>query len=164
MMKSEKPQASGPAPKVSPKDSRLVRLHIVTTRLTEILSAEISLLKTRRPREIEQFQEEKSGLIRHYMRETAALKPVINAPNAPAASDLQIIHNATRAFTDALQTHELILATKKQVTEGMLQAIGQEVARRNKPLESYRSTGVMGPAMPTFAAARPTTLTLDQRV
>lgn len=163
-MESTTPQASDLPAKVAPRDPRLVRLHIATIRLTEILSAEISLLKTRRPREIEQFQEEKSDLIRHYMRETAALKPVINSANAPAAADLQIIHNATRAFTDALQTHELILTTKRQATEGMLQAIGQEVAKRNKPLESYRSNGVMGPAMPTFAAARPTTLTLDQRV
>lgn len=158
------PHATEPPSTVAPRDPRLVRLHVVTTRLTEILSAEISLLKTRRPREIEQFQEEKSGLIRHYMQQTAALKGLINSANAPAASDLQIIHNATRVFTDALRTHGLILSTKKKATEGMLHAIGQEVARRNKPLESYRSTGAMGPAMPTFAAARPTTLTLDQRV
>lgn len=147
-----------------PDDPRLQRIHVATLRLTEILSEEIELLKSRRPQELENFREEKSKLIGLYLRELATLKSVVQTANPPSPLDLKNIRHLTATFNDTLQRHELILTAKRKATEGMLSAIGQEVARRNKPVESYQKTGVLGPAMPTFAAARPTTLTLDQRI
>ncbi len=145
-------------------DPRLARVLAITSRLTQILVEEASVLQDGPARKIARFHAEKSKLMVQYQSELSALKTLLSSPQAPHQRDIQVIKAATQILNQALRNHDYILAAKKTATEGILQAIGKEVARRNKPVESYQKDGALGPAMPVYAAARPTTLTLDQRV
>ena len=145
-------------------DPRLARVLAITSRLTQILTQETELLHAGPAREIAKFQAEKSKLLGQYKSELTAFRGILKSPGSPEQTDLQTLKRETEAFKRALRAHDHILVAKKTATEGILQAIGNEVARRNKPVESYRRNGTLGPAMPAYAAARPTTLTLDRRV
>lgn len=151
-------------PRPTPTDPRISQVLAVTSRLTKILEQEIELLENGRPREIAKFQSEKIKLMGHYQREMKNFKSAAQSPEKLNQNNLAAIQAATNLFVQALGEHSRILVAKKTATEGMLQAIGKEVALRNKPVESYRKDGLLGPAMPNYAAARPAVLSLDQRV
>lgn len=156
--------APGPQNATPVADPRFPRLSAITSRLTQILTQEMAILEAGPVREIAQFQAEKSKLLGHYRTELMALRRAVDSPHAPDQRDLQALKRETEAFKRALRDHDHILVAKKTATEGILQAIGNEVARRNKPVESYQKNGILGPAMPAYAAAQPTTLTLDRWV
>lgn len=153
-----------PDTRTMPNDPRISQVLAVTSRLTKILEQEIELLEAGRPREIAQFQSEKIKLMGHYQREMKTFKTAARSPGALNQNNFAAVKAATNHFVRALGEHSRILIAKRTATEGILQAIGKEVALRNKPVQSYQKDGILGPAMPNYAAARPTTLSLDQRV
>ncbi len=155
-----------PTPNTLPtlSDSGISQVLAVTSRLTKILEQEIEMLEAGRPREIAQFQSEKIKLMGHYQREMKTFKIAARSPEKLNQNNLAAVKAATNQFVRALGAHSRILTAKRTATEGILQAIGKEVALRNKPVQSYQKNGTLGPAMPNYAAARPTTLSLDQRV
>lgn len=149
----------------TPTNSGVARLLAVTSRLTKILEQEFEYLETGRPREIKRFETEKLKLTGLYRREMAVLRTAAKtAPGQQSSDDISAVRAATEKLVLALGKHGQLLAAKREATEGVLQAIGKEVARRNKPVENYGKDGELRPAMPTYAATHPTTLSLDQRV
>lgn len=140
------------------------QLHSITVRLTELLTQENRLLAERRPSEIVRFQEEKGNLARLYDEKMEAVRSNSKIVASLPADEVAELRDVTELFQDALAENRRALLVKKTVTEGIIRAIGDEVARKNRPLEAYDSNAKLGPALPAYAAAQPTTLTLDRRV
>lgn len=147
----------------APGGPSVARILAITSRLTEILTQETEFLSTGHPREIKRFEAEKLKLTGYYRREIAALKAAsANAEHSP--EDLSTVRAVTDGLVLALGAHDRLLSAKRTATEGLLQAIGKEVARRDKPVECYGKDGGLRPAMPTYAATHPTTLSLDRHI
>ena len=140
------------------------QLHAITVQLTDLLTQENQLLAERRPSEIARFQEEKGNLARLYDEKMKVVGGNSDLMKSLPADEVAELREATEQFQDALADNRRALLVRKTVTEGIIRAIGDEVARTNRPLEGYDSKANLGPALPAYAAAQPTTLTLDQRV
>jgi hypothetical protein len=120
----------------------LADLVALTRRLIDLLTRELELLASRRPREIAPLVEEKAKLALVYARETQALKqdraPLAREPGL--AAELKAL---TLRFTELLAEQARKLKAATQVTEGVIQAIGREVVSRNQPVLGYGRSGMV---------------------
>lgn len=109
-------------------DDRVAQLTGLTERLTELLTAEAAAFEARRPHEAAPMSEETARLANLYRHESARIKadPSLVA-DAPAAARRRLVRS-TQSFETVLARHGRALAAAKQITEGIVQAIAEEVA------------------------------------
>ena len=139
-------------------NERLTRLLNITQSLTRLVEDENRLLRARRASDLKSLAEEKTRLSAHYqqelrlIRQHKGLMPEADRPLREA------VREATRQFHEALDSNQRILAGKRKIGEGLIQAIGDEVARRSRPLPSYsRNARIDGrPGGPTSLALNQT--------
>lgn len=138
---------------------RLNRLLGITHALTRLIEEESTLLRARRSADLKQLAAEKSRLGAQYEQE---LRLIRQHQSLMGETDRQLrlaLRDATRAFHAALDDNRRILTRKRKVGEGLIKAIGDEVARRSRPLPSYsRNARVDGPGRD------PTSLALNQTI
>ncbi len=146
------------------KGTNFAKLYAVMVRLTALLDKENLALEEGRPKDIQSMLTEKTKLARIYSEQMGTLRDDAGKVGLLRQGELDEIKIATDAFHKSLDHNRRILMTKRQVTEGLIKAIGEEVSKRNRPVESYGKDATVGPAMPTYAAQNPTTLTLDRRI
>ncbi len=113
------------------------QLVALTERLSALLAEQTRLFEARRPQDAAGFTAKSSELAALYRRESARLKadPRRRA-GAPSAKRQRLVE-ATRAFDKVLARHGRSVYAAKTVTEGLIQAVAQEVARRRAPAAGY---------------------------
>ena len=139
-----------------PADDRVAQLTGLTERLTELLSAEVAAFEARRPHEAAPMSEETARLANMYRHETARIKadPSLIA-DAPAAARRRLVRS-TETFEAVLGRHGRALAAAKQVTEGIVHAIAEEVAATRDARSPYGSNA-------RAPAANASAITLNRR-
>lgn len=122
------------------------QLVALTERLTALLAEQARLFEARRPAEAAGVTAQSADLAALYRRETARVRanPLILA-GAPKARRQRLVE-ATRAFEATLKRHGSAVHACKSVTEGVVRAVADEVARRRAPPAGYgpRAKAVAG--------------------
>ncbi len=121
----------------SPPQGPMGRMILHTEELTRIIREEIDILEARRPSEIAPLQAEKARLSTIYEEEFAVLKKNQNLLG-DKDSPLRIrLRETTEIFNNELVRLGRILLRMKSVTEGMIHAVGEEVARKRQTVRIY---------------------------
>jgi hypothetical protein len=109
----------------------------LTERLTAMLVEQTRLFEARRPQDAAAITAQSADLANLYRRESMRIRanPAVLA-GAPAAKRAKLVE-ATRAFEAALARHGRSVQAAMTVTEGVVRAIAQEVARRRTPVAGY---------------------------
>jgi hypothetical protein len=107
---------------------RAQQMITLTRRLTDMLATETRAFEARRPHEVAANMEEVAQLANLYRRESARLReqPGLLEGASPAVRGQ--LMQATQTFEAVLARHGRALAAAKEITEGLVQAIAQEVA------------------------------------
>jgi hypothetical protein len=124
------------------------RLIAITERLTDALAADIAALERGRPREMRTIELDMQQLAMLFGRESAAFT-IAMTKTIPAATRSKMIE-ATRRFKETLERQTRIVLRIKTISEGMIHAIAEDVARKKTAAKPYapkaikpRSTGAM---------------------
>lgn len=135
---------------------RAQQLLALTERLIAILKEETALIEARRPLPDRGAAEEKARLVNAYRLEMARIKAepalIEGAPPALSAS----LRNATLTLNEALAAHALALEAVKTLTEGLVQAIAEEITRSHTGAGAYRADGGLA------GASGPTPIALNE--
>ena len=134
-----------------PRD-RAEQLALITERLSAQIVADTARLRAREAPASGAEAEEKNKLVNAYRLELTRIKQdpslIAAAPEALHAR----LRAATHALQEALEAHELELGALRFVTEGLVQAMAEEVARQRAGSRSYGAHGgVEAPAGPSPA-------------
>jgi len=137
---------------------RVEQLIALTERLMGLIERETALLKNRRPREIVKFQDERAKLSTLYAQEMTLIANQHTLIEGARKELLDELKRLTRAFHKKLREHGRILTRVRSITEGMIRAVAEEVARMKIPQAGY------GPGInsKTTMAPPPATLTLNE--
>lgn len=126
---------------VRDEQDRVEQLIILTTRLTKLLDQETALFQARRAHEAAGLADEKMQLATLYRLESAKVAEhpplILNAPE-PLREKLR---SATIEFEEALLRNGDAINASKEVTEGLVRAIGQEVTRNRTLMSGYGANG-----------------------
>jgi hypothetical protein len=130
----------------------------LTRRLMEVIAAENTVLSERRPQDARPLIEEKGRLAAAYAQEMDIIRKNGGARSFANADQLRELKRETSLFNKVLEEHRRLVNRARIVTEGMLKAVGDEVARRNRPPQGYGKNA----APVESKIAIPATLTLNQ--
>jgi len=128
---------------------RAEQLLLATERLTALVIEETRRIETREPPLDGDEAEEKNRLANAYRLELARIKQDRSLIEAAPPSLLQNLRTATERLHIALADHEIALGAVKLVTEGLVQAMAEEVARQRGSAGHYGARGeIAEPASP----------------
>ncbi len=113
------------------------QLVALTERLTSLLAEQTALFEARRPQDAAVLSARSAEMAMLYRRESARLRadPRILA-GAPSAKRQRLVE-ATRSFDKVLTRHGRSVYAARIVTEGLIQSVAQEIARRRAPAAGY---------------------------
>lgn len=141
---------------MSTSDAHVDQLIQLTQTLTRSLAADAAAFEARRPQEASQRMAETARLANLYRHETSRLRGDNSPVRGASAERRQRLRQATEVFEVTLARHGRALHAAHVVTEGLVKAIAEEVARSRASGSGY------GPgARP--APPQATSLTLNQR-
>ncbi len=136
---------------------RVHQLIDLTERLTELIAAEAQAFESHRPQDAAALVEETSRLANIYRHESARVRSNPDLISHASLEDRSRLMRATEAFDAVLARQGRALEAAKTVTEGLVQAIANEVA-------SQRSRGVgYGPGAKAHVMSLATSITLNQK-
>jgi len=130
----------------------------LTERLTALLEQETMLFEARRPRDAVAFQPEKTELATLYRHESARVGKDPSLVGGAPPPRRAALAAATQAFHHALAANQYAGEALRTISEGIVRAIAEEVARRRSGAPSY-GPGSTAAAQPAGAA-----ITLNQTV
>jgi len=135
---------------------RAEQLLLVTDRLAAIVAEETQRIEARQPPLEGPDADEKNRLANTYRLELARIKqdPALIQAAPPAL--LQRLKQRTLALHECLAKHELSLNAVKIISEGLVQAMAEEIVRQRNGASNYGSSGA--PAAP----AGPSPAVLDR--
>lgn len=136
----------------------LASLVALTERLTAMITRENTLLRRREPRQLSNFHDEKTRLTDLYTREMAVLRRNDGVLKGARPKDVATLKKVTASFRKALADHNTMVGALKSVTEGMIQAIADEVTKRNNPVQGYGTDAILKGR----PRGTPTSIALDQ--
>ena len=137
-------------------DSNADQLILLTQRLTQSLAADADAFEGRRPQEAAARMEETARLANLYRHESSRVKADRSFLAGATPDRRQRLQRATEIFEATLDRHGRALHGVRTVTEGLVKAIAEEIARS-------RNTGAgYGPGARTATPAA-TSVTLNQR-
>ena len=118
-------------------EDRVIQLIDLTQTLTGLLAAEAVAFEARRPHDVAAGGPEIARLANLYRHETLRIKndPALISSASRAAR--QKLIEATGAFEAVLARHGRALMAAKTVTEGLVQAIAEEVAATRQARSPY---------------------------
>lgn len=122
---------------------RAEQLLALTERLTVLITEETQLIEARKPPLEGAVADEKNRLVNAYRLELARVKqePSLIDPAPPAL--LVQLRAKTVRLHEALAAHEIALGAVKLITEGLVQAMAEEVARQRGGPPQYGARGVV---------------------
>ncbi|HLZ77257.1 flagellar basal body protein [Phenylobacterium sp.] len=136
---------------------RVEQLIMLTDRLTALVAEQAKAFENRRPQDAAVHVEETSRLANLYRHESARVRAnpgLISASPAPLRLRLR---RATEAFDAVLARQARAVGAVKEVTEGLVRAIAEEIAGQRQKGVSYGASGTQNQA--TAATA----ITLNKR-
>jgi hypothetical protein len=126
--------------------ARLERLLAMTVRLVTALTMDIAALEQRRPRELKLVEPELQRVAAVYQREAASFT---QAEIEAAPAELRERYLAqVRLLRDLLKRHQRLLTRIRRISEGMIRAVADELARRQASARPYARTPVAKPRSP----------------
>ena len=136
----------------SATDVRLEQLIVLTERLTGLIADQAQAFEARRPQDAAKNMEETSRLANIYRREAEQMRahPSLFS-DAPVKLRYRLIQ-ATEAFDAVIARQGRAIHAAKTITEGLVQAIAQEVANQRTSNSAYGPTGAK-PVVPGAATA-----------
>ena len=142
---------------------RISRIRELVHRLGEIISAETTVLRKRRPSELADTHLQKSQLTKAYDEEISDLRdnPAILA--AAQDGEVDMLKSIIGNFRDILDEHNRALFVAKTVTERFIKAVADEVAGRDLTVVGYTKTA-QATALTSPPGGRPVSLALNQVV
>lgn len=126
---------------------RAEQLLLITERLTAMVVEETRRIDTRQPPLDGLEAEEKNRLANAYRLELARIKQEPSLIQAAPQPLLQQLRRRTEALHAHLAKHELSLNAVKIISEGLVQAMAEEVMRQRNSAAGYGAHG--GPAAPS---------------
>jgi len=132
---------------------RAQQLVLLTDRLTDLIIRETALIEAREPPLGGVLGEEKASLANLYRQEMTRIADDRELIRAAPAKTLDMLRAATVRFRTALAAHERALAVVREVCEGVVRAIAEEVARVKGGQRGYAAGGGYAPAPASAAAA-----------
>jgi hypothetical protein len=120
----------------NPED-RVAQLIGLTRRLTELLAGEAALYEARRPQDAAAKSEDTARLANIYRHETLRLKADPSMIAGASLAARQVLIRVTEAFEAVLARHGRAIGAAKAVTEGLVQAIAEEVAATRSARSPY---------------------------
>jgi hypothetical protein len=111
------------------------RLIAITERLTEALKADIAALERGRPREMRSIEPDVQQLALLFGRETQSFNATA-AKNTPADKRTKLI-DATNRFKETMALQMRMVLRAKTISEGMIHAIAEDVARKRSAAKPY---------------------------
>ena len=139
-------------------DARIEQLINLTERLTGLIADQAQAFEARRPQDAAANMEETSRLANTYRREAEQMRAQPSLfSDAPIKLRYRLIQ-ATEAFDAVIARQGRAITAAKTITEGLVQAIAQEVASQRTSNSAYGPTGAK-PVVPGAATA----VTLNQR-
>ena len=120
---------------------RAEQLLLVTERLTALVSEETRRIDAREPALEGADAEEKNRLANVYRLELARIKQDRSLIEGAAPETLTKLRQSTVQLQAALDAHEIALSAVKAVTEGLVQAIADEVVRQRGGAAAYGAAG-----------------------
>lgn len=120
---------------------RAEQLLLVTERLTALVSEETRRIDAREPSLEGVEAEEKNRLANVYRLELARIKQDRSLIEGAAPETLSKLRQSTVELQAALDAHEIALSAVKAVTEGLVQAIADEVVRQRGGAAAYGAAG-----------------------
>lgn len=124
---------------------RIQAILSLTTQLMALITAETSMLKSRRGSSLRETEAEKRRLSALYAREMRSIRarPELLAGATPRQQEA--LRAASSAFRACVATHVRTLARIRAVSEAMVVAVGEELSLRQQPVTSYKRPG--GPTL-----------------
>lgn len=136
-------------------DERLSQIVALARRLAEAVERERALFQARRPRELEAVLVEKEALADAYAREMRILAREREWVEAASPAMRDTLRETLGGLRALLADYAGAIVARRAVVEGLVRALGQEVARQRQPMTAYGAAG-------GGAAARPTAIAFDQ--
>lgn len=145
--------------KKSPPQQDFISPIINTIRdLTAVITQEITLLKTSRPKELEKILPLKSRLMATYHREMTELNSRGGLQASGNGPTVRILKQESRIFMTALTRHTSLVKALKNISENMIKAISDEVVRNQNQANRYGANGAH------YTNRTPTSISLNQTI
>jgi len=107
------------------------------SRLSQILDFENELLELRSPQSMSEHQAEKTRLVAIYNQQMMLIKASPDHFKKFPQKEIDKLKSISQSFYETLDTHFRKLSTVKTVTEGLVKAVANEVAKKNAPPKTY---------------------------
>ncbi|HEY2658831.1 MAG TPA: flagellar basal body protein [Caulobacteraceae bacterium] len=138
---------------------RIEQMIRLTERLTQLLADQAVSFEARRPQDAAASMEETTRLANTYRHEAQRLRGAPGEIERAPLEQRRRLLRATEAFDAVVARQGRALHAAKTITEGLVQAIAEEVANQRSANSGYGPRGVKT-AGPTGAAAA---ITLNRR-
>ncbi|MCH8181707.1 MAG: hypothetical protein IID55_00845 [Proteobacteria bacterium] len=140
---------------------RISRIRDLVHHLGEIITAETTVLRDRRPGELADTRLQKNQLTKAYDEEISELRenPAILA--AAQDGEVDTLKSIIGPFRKILDEHNRALFVAKTVTERFIKAVADEVAGHDLTVVGYTKTA-QATALTTPPGGRPVSLALNQ--
>ncbi|MCF6216531.1 MAG: hypothetical protein L3J58_10210 [Emcibacter sp.] len=145
-------------PEASENHSLLVPLIQTTKDLTKVISDEIILLQTNRPKEMEKLLPLKNQLMAAYHKEMSELGARGGLPASGNGTAVRSLKQESRLFQTVLTRHTRLVKSLKTISENMIQAISHEVIKTQNKAARYGANGTQS------VNKSPTSITLNQTI
>ncbi|WP_169568896.1 hypothetical protein [Sneathiella limimaris] len=110
------------------------------SRLSQILEFENELLSLNSAQSMTENQSEKTRLVAIYNQQMTMLKSAPDHYKAYPKEDIDQLRETSQKFYEILDAHFRRLSTVKTVTEGIVKAVADEVAKKKGPPQTYNAT------------------------
>ncbi len=120
-----------------------VQLSEKIERLCQILEFENEMMKLENPAAMMEHQSEKSRLVAVYNQQMTLIKTNPERYKNFPKADVDRLKATSELFYEALDTHFRKLSTVKTVTEGLVKAVADEVAKKKGPPPTYTAGASM---------------------
>lgn len=124
---------------------RVDQLLLVTDRLRALIVEETRRIEARQPPLDGAEAEERSRLANAYRLELARIKHEPGLIEGAPPQSLALLRTRTEQLNAALAEHETALGAIKLVTEGLVQAMADEIARQSSAAQGYGARGALSP-------------------
>ncbi|MEN5363567.1 flagellar basal-body protein FlbY [Brevundimonas intermedia] len=121
--------------------ARVRQLTALTLRLTERLEAETLAFADGRPQDVASGLAETQEMANVYRRDSAHVKANPALLSGAPLEDRKTLIEATRAFDAVLTRHGRAVDAARQISEGLVRAIAEEVTAARTPASAYAADG-----------------------
>ena len=121
--------------------ARVRQLIVLTRRLTDRLAAETQAFTERRPQDVAAGLVETQEMANLYRRDSAHVKANPSLLSGAPLEDRKTLIEATRAFNAVLTRHGRAVDAARQISEGLVRAIAEEVTAARTPASAYAADG-----------------------